>query len=36
MSTFTEHTIEPAPTASRRAMTAVTGKQGYLPATTKT
>jgi AhpD family alkylhydroperoxidase len=32
MSAFTEHTIESAPAASRRAMTAVAGKQGYLPA----
>jgi AhpD family alkylhydroperoxidase len=32
MTTFTRHTIESAPPASRRAMTAVTGKQGYLPA----
>jgi AhpD family alkylhydroperoxidase len=29
---FTQHTIESAPPASRRAMTAVAGKQGYLPA----
>src|SRR5262249_55977865 len=29
---FTQHTIESAPPASRRAMAAVTGKQGYLPA----
>ena len=29
---FTEHTIESAPPASRRAMAAVAGKQGYLPA----
>jgi AhpD family alkylhydroperoxidase len=31
MTTFTRHTIESAPPASRRAMAAVTGKQGYLP-----
>ena len=29
---FTQHTIESAPPASRRAMTAVSSKQGYLPA----
>ena len=29
---FTQHTIESAPAGSRRAMTAVAGKQGYLPA----
>jgi AhpD family alkylhydroperoxidase len=29
---FTEHTLESAPPASRRAMAAVAGKQGYLPA----
>jgi len=29
---FTQHTIESAPSASRRAMTAVSTKQGYLPA----
>ncbi len=29
---FTQHTVESAPTASRRAMTAVSSKQGYLPA----
>jgi AhpD family alkylhydroperoxidase len=29
---FTRHTIETAPAASRRSMTAVTAKQGYLPA----
>jgi AhpD family alkylhydroperoxidase len=28
---FTRHTIETAPAASRRSMTAVTAKQGYLP-----
>jgi AhpD family alkylhydroperoxidase len=28
---FTRHTIESAPAASRRSMTAVTAKQGYLP-----
>jgi AhpD family alkylhydroperoxidase len=32
MTTFTRHTIESAPPASRRAMAAVTGKLGYLPA----
>lgn len=32
MTMFTQHTIESAPPASRRAMAAVTGKQGYLPA----
>jgi AhpD family alkylhydroperoxidase len=32
MAMFTRHTIESAPAASRRAMTAVTAKQGYLPA----
>ena len=31
MTMFTRHTIESAPPASRRAMAAVTGKQGYLP-----
>jgi AhpD family alkylhydroperoxidase len=31
MTMFTQHTIESAPPASRRAMAAVTGKQGYLP-----
>jgi AhpD family alkylhydroperoxidase len=31
MSTFTRHTIESAPSQSRRAMTAVADKQGYLP-----
>src|ERR1700755_1944503 len=29
---FTQHTIESAPPASRRAMTAVSSKQGYLRA----
>jgi len=29
---FTQHTIESAPPASRRAMTAVSSKQGFLPA----
>ena len=29
---FTQHTIESAPPASRRAITAVSSKQGYLPA----
>jgi AhpD family alkylhydroperoxidase len=28
---FTRHTIDTAPAASRRSMTAVTAKQGYLP-----
>jgi AhpD family alkylhydroperoxidase len=32
MTAFTEHTMESAPPAARRAMTAVAGKQGYLPA----
>src|ERR1700744_4334755 len=32
MTMFTRHTIESAPPASRRAMPAVAGKQGYLPA----
>lgn len=32
MTMFTQHTIESAPPASRRAMAAVTGKWGYLPA----
>src|ERR1700753_1809333 len=32
MTMFTQHTIESAPPASRRAMAAVAGKQGYLPA----
>jgi AhpD family alkylhydroperoxidase len=32
MTMFTQHTIESAPAASRRSMTAVTAKQGYLPA----
>jgi AhpD family alkylhydroperoxidase len=32
MTMFTRHTIETAPAASRRPMTAVTAKQGYLPA----
>ena len=32
MTMFMQHTIESAPPASRRAMAAVTGKQGYLPA----
>jgi AhpD family alkylhydroperoxidase len=32
MTMFTRHTTESAPPASRRAMAAVTGKQGYLPA----
>jgi len=32
MTMFTRHTIESAPPASRRAMTAVAGRQGYLPA----
>jgi AhpD family alkylhydroperoxidase len=32
MTMFTEHTAESAPPASRRAMAAVTAKQGYLPA----
>jgi AhpD family alkylhydroperoxidase len=31
MTVFTEHTTESAPPASRRAMTAVAAKQGYLP-----
>jgi AhpD family alkylhydroperoxidase len=31
MTMFTQHTFESAPPASRRAMTAITGKQGYLP-----
>src|SRR6202012_3913838 len=31
MTVFTEHTTESAPSASRRAMTAVAAKQGYLP-----
>jgi AhpD family alkylhydroperoxidase len=31
MTAFTEHTTESAPPAARRAMTAVAGKQGYLP-----
>ena len=31
MTMFTRHTIETAPAASRRSMTAVTAKQGYLP-----
>jgi AhpD family alkylhydroperoxidase len=31
MSTFTRHTIESAPPESRRTMTAVAAKQGYLP-----
>jgi AhpD family alkylhydroperoxidase len=31
MTAFTEHTIESAPAAARRSMTAVAGKQGYLP-----
>jgi AhpD family alkylhydroperoxidase len=31
MAMFTQHTIESAPPASRTAMGAVTGKQGYLP-----
>jgi AhpD family alkylhydroperoxidase len=31
MTMFTEHTAESAPPASRRAMAAVAGKQGYLP-----
>jgi AhpD family alkylhydroperoxidase len=29
---FTHHTVESAPPAARRAMTAVAAKQGYLPA----
>src|ERR1700722_20698083 len=32
MTMFTRHTIETAPAASRRSMTAVTAKQGSLPA----
>src|ERR1700744_6041822 len=32
MTMFTQYTIETAPAASRRPMTAVTAKQGYLPA----
>lgn len=32
MTTFTEHTLDSAPPASRRTMAAVAGKQGYLPA----
>ena len=32
MTTFTVHTAESAPPASRRAMSAVEAKQGYLPA----
>ena len=32
MTMFTQHTIESAPAASRRSMTAVSAKQGYLPA----
>lgn len=32
MTMFTQHTIESAPPASRRAMAAVAGKLGYLPA----
>jgi AhpD family alkylhydroperoxidase len=32
MTLFTEHTTESAPPAARSAMTAVAGKQGYLPA----
>jgi AhpD family alkylhydroperoxidase len=32
MTMFTRYTIETAPAASRRSMTAVTAKQGYLPA----
>ncbi len=32
MTAFTPHTAESAPPASRRAMTAVAAKQGYLPA----
>jgi AhpD family alkylhydroperoxidase len=32
MTLFTEHTTESAPPAARRAMAAVAGKQGYLPA----
>ena len=32
MTVFTEHTLESAPAASRQAMSAVAGKQGYLPA----
>jgi AhpD family alkylhydroperoxidase len=31
MTMFTQHTIESAPPASRRAMAAVAAKQGYLP-----
>ena len=31
MTMFTRYTIETAPAASRRSMTAVTAKQGYLP-----
>jgi AhpD family alkylhydroperoxidase len=34
MPVFTEHTIESAPIASRRAMTAVRNHLGYLPAAT--
>jgi AhpD family alkylhydroperoxidase len=32
MSVFTMHTVESAPAASRRAMTAIAEKQGFLPA----
>src|SRR3984885_13130120 len=32
MTMFTQYTIETAPAASGRSMTAVVGKQGYLPA----
>src|ERR1700733_10674770 len=32
MTMFTQYTIETAPAASRRSMTAVTAKQGFLPA----
>jgi AhpD family alkylhydroperoxidase len=32
MNMFTQHTIESAPAASRRSLTAVMAKQGYLPA----
>ena len=31
MTMFTRHTIESAPAAARRSMTAVTAKQGFLP-----
>jgi AhpD family alkylhydroperoxidase len=32
MTEFTQHTLESAPPASRRALTAVAAKQGFLPA----